>query len=85
MKKIIFSTLVVMNMINGIVFLKNSFEMRMGVGACLGFSGIVLVFWPEITNLEMGDENMKSAAIAVLATFLASLGNIASARNQQNI
>ena len=81
---VIFSTLVVMNMINGIVFLKNSFEMRMGVGACLGFSGIVLVFWPEITNLEMGDENMKSAAIAVLATFLASLGNIASARNQQN-
>ncbi len=81
---VIFSTLVVMNMINGIVFLKNSFEMRMGVGACLGFSGIVLVFWPEITNLEMGDENMKSAAIAVLATFLASLGNIASARNQRN-
>lgn len=81
---VIFSTLVVMNMINGIVFLKNSFEMRMGLGACLGFSGILLVFWPEITNFEMGDENMKSAAIAVLATFLASLGNIASARNQQN-
>ena len=81
---VIFSTLVVMNMINGIVFLKNSFEMRMGLGACLGFSGILLVFWPEITNFEMGDENMKSTAIAVLATFLASLGNIASARNQQN-
>ena len=81
---VIFSTLVVMNMLNGIIFLKNRFELRMGVGACIGLAGIVLVFWPEITDFEMGDENLTAAAIAVLATFLASLGNIASARNQRN-
>jgi len=81
---VIFSTLVVMNMLNGIILLKNRFEMRMGVGTCLGLAGIVLVFWPEITDFEMGDENLSAAAIAVLATFLASLGNIASARNQYN-
>ena len=81
---VIFSTLVVMNMLNGIILLKNRFELRMGVGACLGLAGIVLVFWPEITNFEMGDENLTAAVIAVLATFLASLGNIASARNQHN-
>ena len=81
---VIFSTLVVMNMLNGIILLKNRFEVRMGVGACLGLAGIVMVFWPEITDFEMGDENLSAAAIAVLATFLASLGNIASARNQQN-
>ncbi len=81
---VIFSNLVVMNMLNGIIFLKNRFEVRMGVGACLGLAGIVTVFWPEITDFEMGDENLSAAAIAVLATFLASLGNIASARNQQN-
>ena len=71
-------------MLNGIILLKNRFELRMGVGACLGLAGIVLVFWPEITDFEMGDENQTAAAIAVLATFLASLGNIASARNQHN-
>ena len=81
---VIFSNLVVMNMLNGIIFLKNRFEVRMGVGACLGLAGILMVFWPEITDFEMGDENLSAAAIAVLATFLASLGNIASARNQQN-
>ena len=43
---VIFSTMVVMNMLNGIIFLKNRFELRMGVGACLGIAGIVLVFWP---------------------------------------
>ena len=81
---VIFSTLVVMNMLNGIILLKNRFELRMGVGALLGLAGIVLVFWPEITDFEMGDENLTATAIAVLATFLASLGNIASARNQHN-
>ena len=81
---VIFSTLVVMNMLNGIILLKNRFELRMGVGAFLGLAGIVLVFWPEITDFEMGDKNLTAAAIAVLATFFASLGNIASARNQHN-
>ena len=81
---VIFSTLVVMNMLNGIILLKNRFELRMGVGACLGLAGIVLVFWPEITDFEMGDKNLTAAAIAVLATFFASLGNIASALNQHN-
>ena len=61
---VIFSTLVVMNMLNGIIFLKNRFELRMGFGACLGLAGIVMVFWPEITNFEMGDENLTATAMA---------------------
>ena len=65
---VIFSNLVVMNMLNGIIFLKNRFEVRMGVGASLGLAGILMVFWPEITDFEMGDENLSAAAIAVLAT-----------------
>ena len=80
----VFSTIVVMNMLNGIFFLKNRFELRMGVGACLGLMGIVLVFWPEITDFETGRETLMAVALAVLATFLASVGNIASARNQRH-
>ena len=81
---VIFSTIVVMNMLNGIVFLKNRFELPMGVGACLGLMGMVLVSWPEITDFETGSENLMAVALAVLATFLASVGNIASARNQRH-
>ena len=80
----ILSTIVVMNMLNGIVFLKNSFEIRMGIGACLGLMGIALVFWPEITDFEAGRENLTAAFLAVSATFLASIGSIASARNQRH-
>ena len=80
---VIFSTIVVMNMLNGAIFLKNRLELRVVIGAVLGLSGIILVFWPEVSDFETGSENLFAAALAVLATFLASLGNIASARNQR--
>ncbi len=80
---VIFSTIVVMNMLNGVIFLKNRLELRVVIGAVLGLSGIILVFWPEVSDFETGSENLFAAALAVLATFLASLGNIASARNQR--
>ena len=80
---VIFSTILVMNMLNGTIFLKNRLELRMIAGASLGLIGIVFVFWQEVTDFETGSENLQAAALAVLATFLASLGNIASARNQR--
>ena len=80
---VIFSTIVVMNMLNGVIFLKNRLELRVVIGAVLGLSGIILVFWPEVSDFETGSKNLFAATLAVLATFLASLGNIASARNQR--
>ncbi len=80
---VIFSTIVVMNMLNGVIFLKNRLDLRVVIGAVLGLSGIILIFWPEVSDFETGSENLFAAALAVLATFLASLGNIASARNQR--
>jgi drug/metabolite transporter (DMT)-like permease len=80
---VIFSTIVVMNMLNGAIFLKNRLELRVVIGAVFGLSGIILVFWAEVSDFETGSENLFAAALAVLATFLASLGNIASARNQR--
>jgi len=80
---VIFSTIVVMNTVNGVIFLKNRLELRVVGGAGLGLLGIMLVFWPEVTDFESGSENLVAAALAVLATLLASVGNIASARNQR--
>ena len=80
---VIFSTIVVMNTVNGVIFLKNRLELRVVGGVGLGLLGIMLVFWPEVTDFESGSENLVAAALAVLATLLASVGNIASARNQR--
>ena len=80
---VIFSTIVVMNMMNGVLFLKNRLELRVVLGAGIGLFGIILVFWSEVIDFESGSENLFAVSLAVLATLLASLGNIASARNQR--
>ena len=80
---VIFSTIVVMNMMNGVLFLKNRLELRVVLGAGIGLFGIIVVFWPEVTDFESGSENLFAVSLAVLATLLASIGNIASARNQR--
>ena len=79
---VIFSTIVVMNLLNGAIFLKNRLEIRVIAGAFIGLLGIMLVFWPEVTDFESGSENLFAAALAVLATFLASIGNIVRMKNQ---
>ena len=84
---IIFSTVIVMNIINGAVFLKRRVEARVLLGAFLGLLGISLVFAHEI---QAASAHSREAAHAVLiglgiglfATYLASLGNIFSAYNQ---
>jgi drug/metabolite transporter (DMT)-like permease len=80
---VIFSTIVVMNMMNGVLFLRNRLELRVVLGAGIGLFGIIVVFWSEVTDFESGSENLFAVSLAVLATLLASLGNIASARNQR--
>jgi drug/metabolite transporter (DMT)-like permease len=80
---VIFSTIVVMNMMNGVLFLKNRLELRVVLGAGIGLFGIILVFWSEVTDFESGSENLIAVSLAVLAKILAYLGNIASARNQR--
>jgi len=80
---VIFSTILVMNMINGIIFLKNALEYRVVLGAFLGLMGIVFVFWTDVSNFETGNKNFLAVVFAFLATYLASIGNITSARTQR--
>ncbi len=80
---VIFSTIVFMNIINGAVFLKSPIELRMVIGAVLGLMGIGLVFWPEISGLQLTRASLLGLALGVAATFCASLGNIISAYNQK--
>ncbi|MBE0583913.1 MAG: EamA family transporter [Desulfofustis sp.] len=79
---VIFSTIVVMNILNGALFLKTPIDFRVVVGAVLGLAGIVLVFHHEIVAFSLDDEGFRGALICVVATLFASLGNIVSARNQ---
>ena len=82
---VIFSTVVIMNIINGAVFLKTPGRPMVVMGAMLGLIGIALVFSHELLDQQTADATKatwKGLWIGLIATLCASLGNILSARNQ---
>ena len=81
---VIFSTILLMNMVNGAIFLKSAIDGMVAVGGLLGLTGIILVFRPEITSFSLDNNGALGAILCVVATVFASLGNITSARNQKH-
>lgn len=81
---LVFSTIVLMNVFIGALLLGTPLEGRVLGGAVLGLAGIALVFWPELRSLTLGDQGLSGLLICLLATLLASVGNILSARNQRH-
>ncbi|MDH5772567.1 MAG: EamA family transporter [Rhodospirillaceae bacterium] len=80
---VVFSTIVPLNIIFGRIFFKTPATFRVVGGAVLGLGGLMLVFRPEIENFNFADEGAFGLALCLFATTLASLGNMASARNQR--
>lgn len=74
----VFSTIVIMNIVAGALFLSNRVTVPMVAGALVGIIGITLVFLPDMKSLDL-----FGVALCVLGTMLASAGNIISASNQR--
>jgi drug/metabolite transporter (DMT)-like permease len=81
---VIFSSIVFMNMINGALFLGSPIRLGVVLGGGIGMLGIGLVFGTEIASFSLSDKAAKGILLAATSTFMASLGNIISARHQQN-
>lgn len=79
-----FSTIVLMNLVNGALIFKAPVSARVIAGASLGLIGISLVFWPELRALDTSTTALRSLGLAVLATWVASLGNMVAVRNQRH-
>jgi drug/metabolite transporter (DMT)-like permease len=80
---VLFSTILLMNMVNGSLFLGQPIDSRVVSGGALGLIGIVLVFKQEITVFSLDNGGFLGVLLCLVATLLASFGNIVSARNQQ--
>ena len=80
---VVFSTIVVMNLVNGRIFLGTPMEWKVLLGGGLGLIGLVLLFWPEMAAVNFSGPILTGLLFSFGATYLASLGNILSARNQQ--
>jgi drug/metabolite transporter (DMT)-like permease len=81
---VIFSTVVVMNIMNGAIFLGSCVDSRVVFGGGIGLVGMGLVFGPEISGFSLESHGVLGILLGLGATLLASLGNITSARNQKN-
>ncbi|KAA3654227.1 MAG: DMT family transporter [Proteobacteria bacterium] len=80
---VVFSTIVLMNIANGAVFFRKRPDASVLAGAVIGLLGIGLVFLPELASLEVDGAALNGLVLSVLGTFIASLGNMVSTRNQR--
>jgi drug/metabolite transporter (DMT)-like permease len=77
-----FSTLIVMNLINGALFFRRPVTGRAVMAAVMGIGGICLIFWPEIGGAEFSGTAAIGLALCLLGTYAASLGNMVTVRHQ---
>jgi drug/metabolite transporter (DMT)-like permease len=81
---LMFSTVILMNIVNGAIFMRLAVSGRVILGACFGIAGIALIFWAELGAVDNNADTWRGLWMCLLATFFASIGNIISVRNQKN-
>jgi drug/metabolite transporter (DMT)-like permease len=81
---IIFSLIIILNIIFGAIFIRNPIRLRVVLGGILGLTGLALVFWLELATFDPTSQKVIGISLALISTISASLGNVVSARNQKN-
>jgi drug/metabolite transporter (DMT)-like permease len=77
---VIFSLLVVFNILIGWLLFGSSPDRQVMAGAVLGLLGIVLTFWQNLATMNSGSESFWGIVLSLAATLIASLGNLASSK-----
>jgi drug/metabolite transporter (DMT)-like permease len=81
---VLFTSIILLNLINARFFFGVPVEVRVLLAAATGSLGVALLFLPEL-EAAMGDRTVTHGALLALgATYLASLGNMAAMRNTQS-
>jgi drug/metabolite transporter (DMT)-like permease len=81
---IIFSLIIILNVIFGAILLGNPVRAQVVIGAVFGLAGLALVFWPELSSFSLSSQKIVGMLLAFIATISASIGNVISARNQRH-
>ena len=81
---VIFSATVLANLVWGALFLGQRPSFIMLAGAAMGVTGIVLVFWRELTVVDLEGGGTLALVLGTCGMLSFSLGNIVSARLQRD-
>lgn len=81
---VVFSTLILMNVLLGALLLGNPIRPQVLLGGVIGLTGLALVFWRELTGFQLSGARGMGLLLSLAGALSASIGNIVSARNQRN-
>jgi len=72
---VVFSLLPLLNILNGMIFLKRKGDVAVALASAFGVLGIGFIFWPELDAFTLKDTTVLGAFLIILATYSASIGN----------
>jgi len=81
---IVFSTVVIMNILGEAFYFKKKPSLKTLIGATIGMIGIMIIFNDEIFNFNLSNGTHFGLFLALLGTFCASTGNMVHQRNLNN-
>ena len=81
---IVFSTVVIMNILGETFYFKKKPSFKTLIGATIGMLGIIIIFNNEIFNFSLSNGTHIGLFLAFLGTFCASTGNMIYQRNLNN-
>ena len=81
---IVFSTVVIMNILGEGFYFKKKPSIKTIIGATIGMMGIIIIFNDEIFNFSLTNGFHIGLFLALLGTFSASTGNMVHQRNLNN-
>jgi drug/metabolite transporter (DMT)-like permease len=80
---VVFSTIVVFNILFGALFFRTPVRPQVALGALLGVAGTAIVFAPELAAFDLESRRFTGIVLSLIAVMSASLGNMMSVRNQR--
>ena len=81
---VIFSTVSIFVLINGIIFFKEKINNNVLLGALIGICGLILIFNKELQLYAFNNELIIGIILCLTGTYFASIGMLISQRNYKN-
>lgn len=78
-----FSMILIFNIINARIYYGTKVTAQVYLGGALGLVGIITLFWPQISDVQIGNDAIWGLTLCLCGTFIASIGNMLSIKNQK--